>query len=206
VAGIVGMGVAAREALAKMAAEQTRLAALRDTLESTILSRVPGTARNGVAEPRVANTTNISFDRVEAESLLIALDLEGIAVSTGNPHFVITADGADFTVAGDAWEKIGAEICKHPDFPNQTNVEFIRVLSRSEIEIRIFERGVGPTSSSGTGTSASATAAIAFHNCASPLQVVAPGGAQIVVWKGIGSELELTGPATLIARGEAWLK
>jgi len=84
VAGIVGMGVAAREALAKMAAEQTRLAALRDTLESMILSRVPGTARNGVAEPRVANTTNISFDRVEAESLLIALDLEGIAVSTGS--------------------------------------------------------------------------------------------------------------------------
>ena len=83
-AGIVGMGVAARESLAKMAAEQTRLAALRDTLESLILSRVPGTTRNGVAEPRVANTTNISFDRVEAESLLIALDLEGIAVSTGS--------------------------------------------------------------------------------------------------------------------------
>jgi cysteine desulfurase len=84
VAGIVGMGVAAREALAKMATEQTRLAALRDKLESLILSRVPGTARNGVAEPRVANTTNISFERVEAESLLIALDLEGIAVSTGS--------------------------------------------------------------------------------------------------------------------------
>jgi cysteine desulfurase len=84
VAGIVGMGVAAREALAKMTAEQTRLAALRDALESLILSRVPGTTRNGVAEPRVANTTNISFDRVEAESLLIALDLEGIAVSTGS--------------------------------------------------------------------------------------------------------------------------
>ena len=84
VAGIVGMGVAASEALAKMAAERARLAPLRDTLESLILSRVPGTARNGVAEPRVANTTNISFDRVEAESLLIALDLEGIAVSTGS--------------------------------------------------------------------------------------------------------------------------
>ena len=84
VAGIVGMGVAASEALANIAAEQARLAPLRDSLESLILSRVPGTARNGVAEPRVANTTNISFDRVEAESLLIALDLEGIAVSTGS--------------------------------------------------------------------------------------------------------------------------
>ena len=84
VAGIVGMGVAAREALAKMREEQARLRTLRDTLESQILGRVSGTARNGSAEPRVANTTNISFDRIEAESLLIALDLEGIAVSTGS--------------------------------------------------------------------------------------------------------------------------
>jgi cysteine desulfurase len=84
VAGIVGMGVAAREAPTKMGAEQARLGALRDALESQILSRVPGTVRNGVQEPRVANTTNISFDRIEAESLLIALDLEGIAVSTGS--------------------------------------------------------------------------------------------------------------------------
>lgn len=84
VAGIAGMGVAAAEARSKMSAEQARLSALRDQLESQILSRVPGTARNGSAEPRVANTTNISFDRVEAESLLIALDLEGIAVSTGS--------------------------------------------------------------------------------------------------------------------------
>ena len=84
VAGIAGMGVAAAEALSKMASEQTRLGALRDHLESLILSRVPGTARNGAAEPRVPNTTNISFDRIEAESLLIALDLDGIAVSTGS--------------------------------------------------------------------------------------------------------------------------
>ncbi len=49
-----------------------------------ILSAVGGTAVNGAGSPRVPNTTNISFDRVEAESLLIALDLEGIAVSTGS--------------------------------------------------------------------------------------------------------------------------
>ena len=84
VAGIVGMGVAAREALSKLASEQARLAVLRDKLESLVLSRRPGTARNGAQEPRVANTANISFDRIEAESLLIALDLEGIAVSTGS--------------------------------------------------------------------------------------------------------------------------
>ena len=84
VAGIAGMGVAAREAIAKMDSEATRLAALRDRLEDGILRIVSGTALNGVRSPRVPNTTNISFDRTEAESLLIALDLEGIAVSTGS--------------------------------------------------------------------------------------------------------------------------
>lgn len=81
---IVGMGVAAREAIQKMNREAERLAGLRDRLESGILAAVPGTAINGGTSPRVPNTTNISFDRVEAESLLIALDLEGIAVSTGS--------------------------------------------------------------------------------------------------------------------------
>jgi cysteine desulfurase len=81
---IVGMGVAAREAVHKMASEAARVAALRDRLEAGILAAVPGTAVNGEGSPRVPNTTNISFDRVEAESLLIALDLEGIAVSTGS--------------------------------------------------------------------------------------------------------------------------
>jgi cysteine desulfurase len=84
VAGLVGMGVAAGRALEKMAVEAPRLAALRDRLEQGILSAVPNTDVNGARESRVPNTTNISFDRVEAESLLIALDLEGVAVSTGS--------------------------------------------------------------------------------------------------------------------------
>jgi cysteine desulfurase len=81
---IVGFGVAARLAAGKLAGEGARLAALRDRLERGILASVPGTVVNGAPTPRVPNTTNISFDHVEAESLLIALDLEGIAVSTGS--------------------------------------------------------------------------------------------------------------------------
>ena len=130
--------------------------------------------------------------------------VNGVEVSTGNPHFVIVADNADLSVDGIAWQQIGAEICVHPDFPHQTNVEFLRIVSPAEIEIRIFERGVGPTTSSGTGSSATATAAIAFNGRQSPLTVVAPGGAQTIAWSGPGTELFLTGPASLIARGEAW--
>jgi diaminopimelate epimerase len=115
-------------------------------------------------------------------------------------------DNDEFTVAGKSWQEIGHEICFHPDFPHQTNVEFLRVKAANRIEIRIFERGVGPTSSSGTGTSACTTAAIALHGCTSPLTVVAPGGTQSTEWGGLGTELFLTGPAALIARGEAWYK
>jgi len=84
VPAIAGLGVAARLAVDKLATEGTRLGALRDRLEAGILGSVPGTAVNGTPSMRVPNTSNISFDRVEAESLLIALDLEGIAVSTGS--------------------------------------------------------------------------------------------------------------------------
>jgi cysteine desulfurase len=84
VPGLIGFGVAAAVARRKIDTEGPRLAALRDRLEAGVLSTIPGTDRNGVAEPRVPNTTNISIDRVEAESLLIGLDLAGIAVSSGS--------------------------------------------------------------------------------------------------------------------------
>jgi cysteine desulfurase len=84
VPGIAGMGVAAGLAAAKLAVDAARIGALRDRLEEGILARVPGTLVNGSRLARVPNTTNISFDGVEAESLLIALDLEGFAVSTGS--------------------------------------------------------------------------------------------------------------------------
>ena len=84
VPGLIGLGVAARLAKAAMAHEGIRRSAMRDRLERLVLERVPRTTVNGAGAPRVPNTTNISFDGVEAESLLIALDLEGIAVSTGS--------------------------------------------------------------------------------------------------------------------------
>lgn len=83
VSGIAGFGAAASAARAEFPGDMTRIAALRDRLESAIVTTVPGTAVNGDPSRRLPNTSNISFDGVEAESLLIALDLEGIAVSTG---------------------------------------------------------------------------------------------------------------------------
>jgi diaminopimelate epimerase len=78
-------------------------------------------------------------------------------------------------------------------------VEYVIVRGPHEIEIRLFERGVGETQSSGTGSCASAVAAIASGRVTSPVTVVAPGGTQTVRWE---EQVYLRGPATLICRGE----
>lgn len=131
-------------------------------------------------------------------------EVSGVVVSTGNPHFVIFADRLNFSVHNREWRQLGHELCFHPDFPHQTNVEFVRVIDTNSIEIRIFERGVGPTTSSGTGTCATATASISRRGLSPHLLVRAPGGEQRIDWPGEGAEITLTGPAVLIATGEAW--
>lgn len=166
--------------------------------------RINGLRQDG--EFTVDVTTGMGVPEFKQRTVKLANGsrIDGIEISTGNPHFVILVDSPDFSKNGVTWKAIGAEICMHPDFPHQINVEFVRVVSPGEIEIRIYERGVGPTTSSGTGSSASATAALAFAGCTSPLKVVSPGGPQTITWSGPGTELSLTGPAALIARGEAW--
>ncbi|MBI3091178.1 MAG: cysteine desulfurase [Candidatus Tectomicrobia bacterium] len=103
VAGIVALGAACALAEAEMGAEARRLAALRDRLEAGILGAIPEARVNGDAAPRLPNTLNLSIAGVDGESLLINLDLEGIAVSTGSacssgsvePSHVLRAMGVD---------------------------------------------------------------------------------------------------------------
>jgi diaminopimelate epimerase len=81
-------------------------------------------------------------------------------------------------------------------------VEFVRVLSDDQIEFRIYERGVGPTHSSGTGTCASSAAAIALKGVHRELRASSIGGPQRIVWAADDEEMLLTGPAEVICRGE----
>jgi diaminopimelate epimerase len=181
--------------------------------------------------PTTLVTTDMYIPELEETTVELAdgTVIEGVFVNMGNPHFVILLDAPernlfsggpldvsestlanlDFSIGDLAWDEVGNEICHHPDFPEQTNVEFVYPLGSnsaplSQVAIRVFERGVGPTSSSGTGTSAVGAAVIAFYDGISPLEVAAPGGVQTVEWAGEGTNLFLNGPATLIARGEAW--
>jgi cysteine desulfurase len=108
VPGIIGLGKAAE--LAKEALDRgdlTQMATMRDRIEQTILSEVEATGVNGEGAPRVPNTTNIHFDYIEGEALVIALDLKGLAVSTGaacssgaiEPSHVLTAMGLPREIA-----------------------------------------------------------------------------------------------------------
>jgi diaminopimelate epimerase len=121
----------------------------------------------------------------------------GRKVSMGNPHFVIFVENFQ-----DGWQRQAALIGTQLQFPQGTNVEYVVVRGESEIEIRLFERGVGETESSGTGSCASAVAAIASGRVASPVTVIAPGGSQTVRWE---NQVYLRGPATLICRGEFYV-
>jgi diaminopimelate epimerase len=129
-------------------------------------------------------------------------NVPGAMVNVGNPHFVLFVETEDFSAHGYSWQELGARISVSPLFPHGTNVEFVRVLSPSEIAFRIFERGCGPTTSSGTGTCASSAAAMVLRGVERELTAVAEGGAQRTVWASNGEEMRLTGPAEIICRGE----
>ncbi|MFM7100538.1 MAG: cysteine desulfurase NifS [Verrucomicrobiota bacterium] len=101
VANIVAFGRAAELAMASLEEENTRVRALRDRLENGVLNHIPNTVRNGAREPRLPNTTNLAFDFVEAEAVLMLLDQLGICASSGSacttgsldPSHVLTAIG-----------------------------------------------------------------------------------------------------------------
>ena len=128
--------------------------------------------------------------------------IPGAMVNMGNPHFVLFPNAEDFSFHNIPWQELGAIIAIDPLFPFGTNVEFVRVLSPTEITFRIFERGCGPTTSSGTGTCASSAAAMFLRNTARELTAIAQGGTQQVVWPTNTSEMLLTGPAEIICTGE----
>jgi diaminopimelate epimerase len=140
--------------------------------------------------------TNMGEPQVGEEfSIRLAFhDVGGIPVSMGNPHFVLFVK--EFAAG---WQAEAAEIERHHDFKYGVNVELVRVMDSGNIDIRIFERGVGETQSSGTGSCAAAVAAIHSGKANSLLKVHTPGGSQVVRWEG---DVFLQGPARLICQGE----
>lgn len=116
----------------------------------------------------------------------------------GNPQCVVLGPLPD----RERFHRLGPALATHAMFPAGTNVEFAHVEAPDRVRILIWERGVGPTTSSGTGASASAVAAAAHGGAARAVDVVAPGGTQRVEWRDDG--VYLTGWAEIVLEGE-WL-
>lgn len=154
--------------------------------------------------PRFQVATEMGVPKISAEVVRLSdgVEVSGFNVSIGNPHFVIFLNAQDFACFGRSWQQVGEEICVHKSFPNGTNVEFVCVIDTNTITFRIYERGAGPTLSSGTGSSAAAAAGMESRGLARTLTVVAEGGEQTVAWPTKSSQLVLTGPAEIVAQGE----
>lgn len=129
---------------------------------------------------------------VGGESLTVSL------LSLGNPQCVVLGPLPD----RERFNRLGPALATHAMFPAGTNVEFAHVEAPDRVRILIWERGVGPTTSSGTGASASAVAAAAHGGAARALDIAAPGGSQRVEWRDDG--VYLTGWAEIVLEGD-WL-
>lgn len=124
-------------------------------------------------------------------------DLPVTVTSMGNPHCSVFV--ADFESVD--WLRLGQEIERNEHFPNRTNVEFVRLVSKEEIEVRFWERGVGHTQSSGTGSCAATVAAILNGLTERHVRVRTEAGTLEVAWPHHG-EVTLTGPAQKVMSGK----
>jgi len=116
----------------------------------------------------------------------------------GNPQCAVPVDRFDFD-----WRALGAEIERHPHFPNRTNVSFVKSVDPHTIDVRFWERGAGETMSSGTGSTGAAAMAVARGLVSSPVRVLTPAGPIDLRFDG---DIYLTGPAEIVAEGEFFLE
>jgi len=132
---------------------------------------------------------------IDGKELTLAL------LSMGNPHAVSFSSRpvADFTLA-----EIGPKVERHPMFPQRTNFEVARVLSRGKIEARVWERGVGETLACGSGACAIAVAAQLLDHVEPQVDIILKGGTLTAYWDRVG-EVLLTGPVEEVFTGE-WLE
>ena len=130
---------------------------------------------------------------------VLGTEVTASVLSVGNPQCVVLGPLPDEA----RFSQLGPALATHPMFPHGTNVEFASVEAPDRVRILIWERGVGPTTSSGTGASAAAVAAAVHGGARRAVDVVAPGGTQRVEWRDDG--VYLTGWAEVVLEGTACL-
>lgn len=175
---------------------------LRNWSETRIHHRKTTVLQVDMGRP-VLEPAKIPFRSTDSKAPVVAFPLRTpkrtVAVtvtSMGNPHCSVLVN--DFETAD--WMGLGREIERHELFPNRTNVEFVRVISRNEIEVRYWERGVGMTQSSGTGSCAAVVASVLNGLTERNVRVRTLAGDLEVAW-GPDDKTTLAGPAEYIAEG-----
>lgn len=119
------------------------------------------------------------------------------AVAVGNPHLILFCDSFDFD-----WKTIGKSLEKHRLFPHRINVGFVIVRDQHTIEVRDWERGVGPTESSGTGSAAAVAVSILRGFTGRSVKVKTPAGTLRVSWDAESDEMTIEGPVEFIGKGK----
>jgi diaminopimelate epimerase len=118
-------------------------------------------------------------------------------VNMGNPHTIIFVED----VSKICLEKYGPLIENHPLFPEKTNVEFVEVIHKNHLKMRVWERGAGITLACGTGACASLVAAVLENKCENVALLELPGGSLNISWENENSPVWMTGPAQLVYQG-----
>jgi len=163
------------------------------------IKRVTRVDRSAQGRPSFRTAMGLP-DGVRQATLVVndeAVDV--VIMNFGNPQCVLLGPPP----SEEQFHQLGASIERHDQFPNSTNVEFATIESPTSIRILIWERGVGPTTSSGTGSCAALVAAAAFGGASRDAFVIAPGGAQRVEWR--DDSVYLTGWAEVVCEGE-WFR
>lgn len=127
--------------------------------------------------------------------------LEIGAVSIGNPHAVLRVD----TVASAPVDRLGPQVENHRRFPRRTNVEFLEVVSRGQVRLRVYERGVGETQACGTGACGAVAVGRRRGWLDELVYVDLPGGRLTVEWRGDAEPIWLTGPTATVFEGHVEL-
>jgi len=119
------------------------------------------------------------------------------AVSMGNPHAVLQVEDTETAPV----ELLGPLLEQHARFPQQVNAGFMQIVSRNELNLRVYERGAGETLACGTGACAAVVAGQLQDLLDSPVTVNLPGGCLVIEWPGEGQSVIMTGPATTVFHG-----
>ncbi len=130
------------------------------------------------------------------------LGYRGTAVSMGNPHFVTFVDTVDDRMV----LTDGPKLENAAEFPKKANIEFVQILDRRTVKMRVWERGTGETLACGTGACAAAVAGVLCGRTERSVRVGVPGGELTIVWNEDGDAVSLAGPAVEVFRGVYVLK